>query len=280
MRLPDEKMLPPDIVRPLDEESPADERAPERIVDVPDVVLRRDPPLRVRPFDDESPPAVMPPANVLVALTVETRDPPAIVRPPVDTRRSDTARPPVNEEVAVEVLRIEDELPVMARPPEVESPAADNPPRKVEVALVLLILSTSPPIVPAMERSAYGEVVPTPTKPLLVIRNAVEVARVWVVVVEIMNTGAVEVPVSARVALGDDEPIPRLPDWVRIRSVEVALLFADVVVEAMVKSGRVAGKEFAPKDRSPHGDEVPMPSSPLVVFRERKFADERAVAPE
>ena len=181
------------------------------------------------------------------------------------------------------MMRLPDEKmlpPDIVRPLDEERPAADNPPRKVEVALVLLILSTSPPMTPAIERSAYGEVVPMPTSPPLVIRNAVEVARVWVVVVEIMNAGAVDVPVRARVALGDEEPMPRLPDCVRIRSVEVALLFVEVVVEAMVKSGRVAGKEFAPRDRSPHGDEVPMPSNPLVVFRERKFADERAVAPE
>ena len=109
--------------------------------------------------------------------------------------------------------------------------------------------------------------------------NAVEVAYVWVVVVEIRRMGAVEVPVRARVALGDEEPMPRLPDWVRMRKVEVAL-FADVV-DATMKSGVPAGMRLDPAtDRMPQGVEVPIPSLPFVVSNLRKFAESSVVAPE
>ena len=80
-----------------------------------------------------------------------------------------------------------------------ERPTAESPPKKVEVALARLILSTSPAMVPVTDRSVYGVVVPMPVSPPAVIRKAVEVA-LWRVEVETMNTGAVVVPVRARVA--------------------------------------------------------------------------------
>ena len=42
-------MAPPVRVSPFEEESPAEERAPVRMVEVPDTVFRIDPPVMVSP---------------------------------------------------------------------------------------------------------------------------------------------------------------------------------------------------------------------------------------
>ena len=170
-----------------------DERAPVRIVDVPDTVFKIDPPLMVSPCED-------------------ARPPPATERPEL-----------VNVEVADERLRMEPSA--MVRPLEVESDPALNPPIKVEVpdvreprtsknplmmvevALLLLPLMYTLPLTASC--ADPGEVVPMPTLPLESMMNAVEVALAEVVVL-VKKRGVVNPanPVRDRRAAGELVAIP------------------------------------------------------------------------
>ena len=108
------KILPAVTVNPLEEERPAEERAPESAVLVPATVEIMLPPVMVMPCVEASPPwpaSTVPLENVLVAVLVCNSEPPVMVRPFWD-KRPVALIPPLKVEVAVDeaMLRIPEKV--------------------------------------------------------------------------------------------------------------------------------------------------------------------------
>lgn len=146
------KILPPDTVRPFEEESPADERAPVSWVEVPATELMNDPPVRMMPFEERSPPC--------------------------------PARTVPLEKVLVAVLVWRMELPVRVNPFEEKSPAVFTPPLKVEVAVEEAILRIPENVEEALSESMakIGAVILVPVAMVnayLVFARIVVVAFDW-----------------------------------------------------------------------------------------------------
>ena len=103
MKLPEEKMDPPLMVSPFDEDNPADDRAPVRIVEVPALLLINAPPERVSPPDASMPATVRLPVNTVeVPAVVERIFPPVMVSPEEVAMNPEAVNPVYNVEVAAE----------------------------------------------------------------------------------------------------------------------------------------------------------------------------------